>query len=97
MARFSAPLRTPTLAGVKCGCIAPYFAGLCTHVLRVYSPMLHGLMHPCFAGLCTHALWAYAMTVSGFANRPVFTTLSGLPPEVSLARPPDTHITIPIG
>ena len=56
-----------------------------------YAPRLYGLMRPYFMGLCTHVSWGYApivygVTVSGLAKRPVFTTLSGLPPPEYLER-----------
>ena len=64
----------------------PWFVGVCTSALWGYASIQYGLMHPYFTGLWartvrTYAPVFYSVTASGFAQCPVFTTLSGLPPE----------------
>ena len=40
--------------------MCPQFTGLCAHTIRVYAPIVYGLMRPYRMGLCARSLRAYA-------------------------------------
>ena len=45
----------------------PYRTGLCAHTVRVYAPIVYGLMHPYHTGLCVHTVRVYVSAVYGAA------------------------------